>query len=308
VSWLWALVGFAVGLAGASALAVVEWGAWSLVLPGRRGGAIAAHLAGGGDGGGVPIAAVAADGVRLAGVWHAADPPAQGGRVVLLIHGFAESPAGRSAGVDALRCRGWDVATLDGRAAGRSGGDRGSFGDREAGDVVAWIDAIAAEKPPAAGGRPVVALWGRSMGAATAVRAATLDRRVSALVLEAAYPDFSAVLVRVLKRRRLPAPGAFARLILRRAARLAGASLHRLRPLDLAPDVAVPTLLLHGDADTLVPIADARRLAAAFPCRAELIEVAGAGHNDVVDAGGDVVLGRVVGFLDLAAGGQDGRG
>jgi uncharacterized protein len=40
----------------------------------------------------------------------------------------------------------------------------------------------------------------------------------------------------------------------------------------------VPLLLIHGDADTTVPIAEGRRLAAASPPGTRHLVVAGAGH------------------------------
>ena len=50
------------------------------------------------------------------------------------------------------------------------------------------------------------------------------------------------------------------------------------RPVDAIRGVDVPVLILHGTADTLVPISHGRRLAQAGP-RAELIELAGGEHN-----------------------------
>src|SRR5207237_8808885 len=93
-------------------------------------------------------------------------------------------------------------------------------------------------------GSPLV-VWGRSMGAAVALRAAAEDPdgRIAALVLEAPYHDLEAAIVVMLRRFRLPGPRLLARLIARRAEALAGVSLPRPTPLDLAPRVAFPTLI-----------------------------------------------------------------
>ncbi len=64
--------------------------------------------------------------------------------------------------------------------------------------------------------------------------------------------------------------------------------------------VAMPTLIVHGSDDRLIPPADARRLAEAFPRPALLIDVAGAGHADAIDVGGDALLGRIATFLGEA--------
>ena len=269
------VLGFAFGLIACGALVVVEWAAWTMVTPGRRLGAAEVEA-----GLGETIETRAEDGTRLAGVWVPAraedgeDPDRKG--TVLLLHGFAEPPSAMNGRVEALTRCGWDVAALDLRGYGRSEGDHSSFGGREAGDLRAWIDALAGRIGPGAG----VAVWGRSMGAAIALRAAAEDPRIAALVLEAPYLDLEETLAALLRRFRLPLPRPLARLALARAEALAGVSLTRPRPLDLAPRVATPTLIVHGSDDRLIPLADARRLAEAFPRPALLIDVAGAGHAE----------------------------
>lgn len=294
--------GFLVGFVGCAVVAVVDWVAWVMVLPSRRAGTLAAEVGlprstepddpGGKPG--EPIEASAADGVRLAGVWYPGQGEVPGGRVVLVIRGFAEYPPARLARTEALREAGWHVAALDTRAHGRSGGDRGSFGAREAGDVSAWLDALAAQGRLGPG---PLAVWGRSMGAAIAIRAAANDRRVAALVLEAPFMDLERTLVLILRRRRLPLASVMAKLILRKAHSLAGVSLARPRPIDVAPGVKVPALVIHGSDDSLIPADQARSLARAFAIPAEYLEVEGAGHTSVVEVGGEALLGRVTAFL-----------
>lgn len=295
--------GFLLGLLGCVGLAVVDWAAWVIVLPSRRPGTLGAHVSFALDPDaperrlGEPIEAVAADGVRLAGIWHAAAQGVSRGRTVLLIHGFAEDPSTLGARMEALNRHGWDVAALDARAHGRSGGDRGSFGGREAADVAAWLDALTVSGRLGPG---PLAIWGRSMGAAIALRAAVDNPSIAALVLEAPYLDLEDTLRVVLKRRRVPAPSLTARLIMRRARDLAGVSLTRPRPIDLAPSVSAPALVVHGENDSLIPAAEAQRFARAFRRPAIFIEVPDAGHNSVVDVGGPALLDRVATFLDEA--------
>ena len=281
------LVGLILGASLCLAVTVVEWGAWSLVMPGRkRPQPLPDDLPG------ERIHAQAFDGTRLTGFWFANE--AADGRTILLLHGLAEDHAALLGRVAPLLRRGWNVATLDARASGESNGHRASFGARESIDLSNWIDVLT----PRAGHSPRFAAWGRSMGASTALKTAATDPRIQALILEAPYRDLRPAVANVLKRLRIPLAGGFARLILLRARLLAGISLDQPRPTDLAPKVTVPVLILHGDLDLIAPIADARKLAEAFPKPAEIVEVIGAGHANVVGMGGDVLMDRLGAFLD----------
>ena len=56
---------------------------------------------------------------------------------------------------------------------------------------------------------------------------------------------------------------------------------HRFDNLSPAPEVRCPVLILHGDADRIVPIELGERLLGAFGGDKELLRVPGAGHNDL---------------------------
>jgi len=200
-----------------------------------------------------------------------------------------------------LHRHGWNVVALDSRGYGQSEGPYASFGGREGGDVRVWLLGIAdhvAKLGPVLPFRP--ALWGRSMGAAIAVRAAALDMRIAALVLESPLVDLDALVAVLLRRRRLPFPKRLARLITRRAGKLAGVSLNRPRPIDLAPEINCPTLIVHGTDDILVPIEQATSLADAFPSPPCWLDVPGAGHTNVIGIGGEELVERIAAFLDEA--------
>ena len=305
-------IGFLLGLISCLVLAVVDWAAWVLVLPSRRPGTLAAQLnfalninsleRSMGD----PIEARGVDGVKLAGLWHESSHPQGRCRgTVLLIHGFAEDPSGLRARMEALNAHGWTVAALDARAHGRSEGDRGTFGARESKDVASWMAKLS-ESGRIPVDSPTLAIWGRSMGAAIAIRAAAENPRTfAALILEAPYVDLRSTFIRVLARKRVPFPRFFARLILRRAGKLAGVSLAHPRPIDMAPSVHAPTMILHGTEDSLIPLTEIRAFAQLFSQRAEVIEVLGGGHNTVVEVGGPPLLDRVATFLDLAVSRRD---
>jgi competence protein ComEC len=293
------LAGFLVGFLLWAVVTIVEFGAWTLIVPPRadrrRRRDEEGHLAAPDHAASPePIEARAIDGVRLAGRWYPARGESMTGRTVLLLHGFAEDPsAWEGARASILNRRGWNVAALDSRGYGGSGGLYASFGGREAGDIRAWLDAIAGRAATS-----TFAIWGRSMGAAIALRAAVDDRRISTLVLEAPMVDLDASVAGLLRKRGLRFAGVLARMITRRAARIAGVPLAHPRPVDIAHRANCRTLIVHGTDDWLTPPADIARLADAFCTPPDRIEVAGAGHSNVVGTGGAELVRRIAEFLD----------
>ncbi len=283
-----AVLGVVLGLAICGAAAVVHWGAWSLLVPGR----------GRTDRGPdplpwTPIEARAPDGARLRGArLRGARLPANVSTpcvgTILFLHGFGEDRSGMRGRALAMAERGWGVALVDSRARGESGGHHTAFGGFEADDTRAWLDAMASRDSG------VVVVWGRSMGAAIAGRVAE-DPRVAAVVLEAPYADLHSAVTAILGR--LKVPGWFAAPMLARAGRIAGVSLRHPRPIEVARSIATPAMILHGTADPVCPPDQVIALANAFAGTVEVIEVEGAGHADVFERGGDPLADRVARWL-----------
>ncbi len=300
------LAGFILGLFACLVIAVIEIGAWALVMPYRsveKSWPVVSedsHSTSQVE----EIVTRASDGSRLVARWFPAGGISSTGRTVLLLHGFAEtSRALEAARAAALNRCGWNVAALDSRGHGRSEGAFSTFGGLEARDIQAWLDELAARLARAAPGVPFQpVLWGRSMGAAIALRAASLDARAVALVLEAPMVDIVASTAVVLRRRRLPFPMILARQIVRRAGTVAGMRIDRPGPVETASSVRCITLIIHGTDDPIVPVREARRLAEAFPSPPHWFDVSGAKHIDVVDKGGEPLLEQITQVLAAAAG------
>lgn len=282
MTWLIAIVGFLVGTLGFAIMAVIEWSAWSLIAPGRRLTPRPVEP--------VPweqVALTRKDGVTLAGALLPHQPPVD--RLLIILHGFGEDRTAMWGRAEQMAEEGWDTFVFDSRAQGRSGGETASFGGREVDDLQAWLDRLNAPI-----GR--VVLWGRSMGASVALQTAARDPRIGALVLEAPYASLNAAVGSLLTRSWLPRQ--FARPILRRASRLAGASVGWPTPLELAPSVTIPILIIHGSNDRLIPMADVKSLANAFPTPAPILEVPNAQHSDVAEMAGAPLYDQLRSFLD----------
>lgn len=129
-----------------------------------------------------------------------------------------------------------------------------------------WADLHAAVEYALAEGARDVVLVGYSMGAAIVANFlahSSLAHAVRGLILEAPMLNFTAVLEYAARRRRLPRP---LMLATRHALRWRyGIDCHALAFTDALRARTLPTLLFHGDADPLVPVAASDELARILP-------------------------------------------
>ena len=208
-------------------------------------------------------------GVKLKGWWfHAGE---RRGTLVFL-HGVSDN-RGTSAGIaDHFVARGFDVIAYDSRAHGESGGDACTYGFYEKQDLARVLDRVET--------RPIV-LMGTSMGAAIALQAAAVDRRVGAVIAVSAFSD-----LRTAATERAPffaSKGNIAEAF--RLAEEAGKfRVDDVSPMAAAAHVTAPTLVIHGGKDDETTPAHSQRIFAALQGQKRLILVPNTGHSHVIDA------------------------
>ncbi len=230
------------------------------------------------------LALRSADGRAALAAWLLPVPGSDVG--IVLVHGrdFSKSTTWDGGfvrlAVD-LQAAGYQVLMLDLRGHGASGDGRYAFGHLERFDVVAGVRHLVEE----AGVQPgQVGLLGVAMGGASALLAAALDLRVGAVWSDSAYADVWPVIVQEWPR--VSGLPLFVLPLVRRVHRLLhGFDLHAVRPVERVPFIEPrPLMLVHGQADSLVPVSHARVLAAAAPWAGvwllEGVEHAGAYQDD----------------------------
>lgn len=191
---------------------------------------------------------------------HLRQPQARG--IVFFLHGNAGNVERWFVNLDFYRALGMDLFVLDYRGFGKSSGRIESQAQLLADVQAAW-----AQLAPQYAGRRVVFL-GRSLGSGLAAELAAAlppSQRPQSLVLVSPYRS----MVQMAAEQYPYVPAVLLRYPLRTD-----------RALQALAGTPVRIDLLHGDRDTLIPLAHSEALAGALP-GVQLHRVAGAGHGDL---------------------------
>jgi pimeloyl-ACP methyl ester carboxylesterase len=205
-----------------------------------------------------PLTVTAADGPRIR-VWHMSHANARA--QVVYFHGNGGNLSMWAEILVPIARRGLDVIAFDYRGYGLSTGsptEAGLYRDVDA------VLALAHGRLRRAG-VPIV-YWGRSLGTTMAAYAATVQRP-GGVILEAGFPSMRAVV------RSNP--------VLAVASWFASYEFPTARYLAAAP---VPALVLHGDADSVIPFQLGRELHEAIPGDKRFVTIKGGDHNDATPA------------------------
>ena len=202
-----------------------------------------------------PLTIDTSDGEHLR-AWrlHAPQPRAR----VVYFHGNGGNLSNWAPILAGIARRGYSVLAIDYRGYGLSTGrptERGLHKDVEAAVALPW---------PAAETQPPLVYWGRSLGGAMAAYAASV-RKPDGVIIEAGFPD--------------------ARSAVRGSPVMAFLALfasYRFAAADDLNRASVPVLQLHGDHDSVIPIALGRELSDRIRGPKTFAVIPGGDHNDAV--------------------------
>jgi fermentation-respiration switch protein FrsA (DUF1100 family) len=226
-----------------------------------------------GSAGGRDVVLEASDGVKL-GAWLVSPRGPDRGIAVLVANGNAGNRAGRAPLAQSLADEGLTVLLFDYRG---YGGNEGSPSEQGLARDVRAAQHYLVEYgvPPER-----IVYFGESLGAAVVTELAT-SVAPGGLVLRSPFVDLASVgqvhypfvPVALLLRDRFPL-----------AEQLAG--------------VKAPVAVIYGSADSVVPPEQSRAVAEAAPTLKDLVEIAGADHNDAALVHGPEVIAAVVRLVD----------
>jgi len=198
---------------------------------------------------------------------------------ILLLHGVRMDKRSLSTVAEALSDAGYRTVLVDLRGHGESSGRFLTYGQVEARDVSTVLDDLSAH------GHLLrcAGIYGFSYGGAVAVEAGARDRRITAVVAVAPFSSLREV-VDDYRRKYLPEPlrwipRAWFQAAIDEAGRIAAFDPDRSAPLNAVRASSADLLLIHGTADTQVPLRHSQALLGAARGNVRLVTVPGAEHG-----------------------------
>ncbi|KAK9805218.1 hypothetical protein WJX72_006872 [[Myrmecia] bisecta] len=171
------------------------------------------------------------------------------------------------------------VFCLDFAGSGRSEGDWVTLGALEVDDLEAAVDHLRRT-----GSATTIGLWGRSMGAVTALLYSQRDPSIAGMVLDSPFSRLTDLMMELVEEQKLPIPKPFMKMALgmmRRSVRKrAHFNIDHVAPLDAVPQSFSPALFGHAEGDTFIHKHHSERLHKAYAGDKNLITFEG-DHNSM---------------------------
>jgi pimeloyl-ACP methyl ester carboxylesterase len=240
-----------------------------------------------------PVSFPSRDGLVLGGWFIPGSEPSRG--AVIFCHGHDGSLDPDLRYVPAFHRRGLGVLQFDFRAHGRSKGQHVSMGYYERLDLLGAVDLLQQRGFGQAG------VLGFSMGGAVAISTAAECPAIAAVVSDGGFARIQPTLQAGLRQRGLPLwlSRVLAPFVVRAAGWRLGCDLTEADPVRWIGQVSPrPVLLIYGEKDRYVPLAEIENLHAAAGNPKELWIVQDADHRTVDRARPEEYLERVIGFFE----------
>lgn len=235
------------------------------------------------------------DGLTLRGRYYEHSPDAP---IEIMMHGYHGSlERDLSGGIFRALDVGHSVLVYDHRGSGLSDGNTLTFGINESKDCRRWIDFVLSEINKDA----KIILSGVSMGGATAMIVSGFDdlpENMVGIIADCGYTSPKVIIKKVIKEMKLPPD------LLYPFVKLGGLifghfNIDEFAPIDQVAKSKLPTIFVHGDTDTLVPLDMSRENYEACAAKIKkLLVVEGAGHGLAYICAGKGYLDELHAFFD----------
>jgi len=228
--------------------------------------------------------------------WLIKSPTPSKGTVIYL-HGVGDCKIDGIRFAKLLHDNHYNVFLYDARRHGESEGQYCTYGYFEKHDVRRIIDYLETRTDFTLG---KVGIFGTSMGAAVAIQAAALDKRIVAVVAENSFATLRTIFDDYQKRM-IKLPFHYLRnLVIKRSEWLAKFKANDVSPLDSVRNVHIPLLFIYGKNDHLIDYKYSLMLYENTDEPKELFPIENAKHNDTWDVAGDVYAQKIISFFEKA--------
>lgn len=184
---------------------------------------------------------------------------------------------------------GFNLAVIDLRGHGNSGGKYFTFGYHEWQDVSGLLNYLEVRQD---GSATDVTLIGISAGGAVAVSAAARDPRIKRLVTIASFADLGETI-----QQQVPWLPEFWRIrAIQEAERIGQFEVKATSPVHAIQTVKCPVLIIHGAEDTYIPLEDGKKLFESATSRKEFYAIVGGSHENMLQQGGQPLQKKIIDF------------
>lgn len=197
--------------------------------------------------------------------------------ILLQMHGYKSSAERDMCGGNKIAFeRGYNCLIIDHRSHGKSQGTTISFGIKERKDVVSWCNYLTKRF----GEQTLIAISGVSMGGATVLMASdlVLPKNVIGIWADCPYSSPKDIILKVVKDMKFP-PNLLWPFIWLGASIFGGVNITETSAEKALQKVKIPTFIIHGESDKLVPVEMSKKLADINPSLITVKTIANAGHG-----------------------------
>ena len=199
------------------------------------------------------------------------------GPCVIYCHGNCGNRLDASEILEAMIGAGMSVFAFDFAGSGLSDGQYVSLGVFEQRDIATVVTYLRST-----GNVSAIALWGRSMGAVSAILYASTHQHIAALVLDSPFSSFREVTSELAASYRLiptVLSAYFLEKVRAHVQRSADFDMYSINPIDNIPQCDMPALFIHAKDDRLVRLHHSERLFSLYPSHEKLLVKVNGSHN-----------------------------
>ncbi len=203
---------------------------------------------------------------------------------IIYLHGVADCKIDGIRFAKLMHDNSYNVFLYDSRGHGNSGGSYCTYGYYEKHDVIRVIDYLLERTDIRPGS---FGLFGTSMGAAVALQAAAIDRRISAVVSENSFSTLRTIFDDY-QRRMIKLPFHYLRnMVIVRSEFEANFKASEVSPVDAVRQIHIPLLFIYGTDDRRINYRYSILLHKDANDPKDILAIEGASHTDIWDVAGE---------------------